>query len=277
MIFSINREEPKTKPIVDSIASTRATIGRDATLHLDVLWRDLMKFPGSVEDDHFFRLVTGEQHPLGNVVIFSESCDVSVVENAVDPLLDVTAPAAVLFVAGRTETVTQKLNALGFSLIAPLPAMAVDIASLAQTKLPSGYEFIRVSSRQEGTQWADVVATGFGIPRGLARMMSPEVHGVSPAPDAKAQFFAVRHGENLVATAMLYLANGLAGIYSVTTVSEERGKGLGAHVTAEALRAAHKMGYGVGVLQSSEAGHSVYWNMGFRDFDSVAMFIRMIS
>ena len=244
-------------------------------MHLDLLWRDLMKSQGSVEDEHFFRLVTGEQHPFGNVAILSESCDASIVEGAVAPLLDLASPSSVLFVAGVTEAITVKMISLGFSLIAPLPAMAVDIDSLSQTTLPAGYEFIRVSSGSEGTQWADVVASGFGMPRGLARMMSPEVHEASLAPDVRTQFFGVRCNGTLVATSMLHLANGLAGIYCVATMSEERGKGLGAHVTAEALRAAREIGYGVGVLQSSEVGHSVYLDIGFRDFDLVPMFIRM--
>jgi len=71
------------------------------------------------------------------------------------------------------------------------------------------------------------------------------------------------------------LANGLAGIYCVATLPAERGRGLGAHVTAEALRAAGRLGYGVGLLQSSAAGHSVYQGLGFRDVGSVPMFIRM--
>lgn len=79
----------------------------------------------------------------------------------------------------------------------------------------------------------------------------------------------------MVATSVLFLADGLAGIYCVATLPEEHGRGLGKHVTAEALRVAHRLGYGVGVLQSSTAGHSVYQSLGFRDFDTVPMFIRM--
>lgn len=74
---------------------------------------------------------------------------------------------------------------------------------------------------------------------------------------------------------MLYLADGLAGIYCVATLPAEQGRGLAAHVTAEALRAAGRLGYGVGLLQSSAVRHSVYLGLGFRDVGSVLMFIRM--
>ena len=44
---------------------------------------------------------------------------------------------------------------------------------------------------------------------------------------------------------VLLLDDGLAGIYSVATLSEERGKGIGGHATAETLRVAQALGYRV--------------------------------
>ena len=106
-------------------------------------------------------------------------------------------------------------------------------------------------------------------------MLSPEVHKLHEAPDARVQHFGIRVGERMVVSAQLYLANGLAGIYCIATLQDERGKGLAAHITAETLRVAHQIGYRVGVLQSSPAGHSVYQRLGFRDVGAVPMFIRM--
>lgn len=260
---------------VPSIASAGPAIGPAAALHLDLLWRDLMKAQGAIENEQFFRLITGQAHPLGNLAILRESADARVVEAAVAPLLDVSTPTAVLFVAGCSDAIAGQLTAQGFSRLDPMPAMAVDIAARVATAPPEGCELVRVVSAEDGTAWADVVCTGFELPRGLARMLSPEVLGASTEPDAPVQFFGIRSGGRLVATSMLYLANGLAGIYCVATLPAKRGRGLGAHVTAEALRAAGRLGYGVGLLQSSAAGHAVYLGLGFRDVGSVPMFIRM--
>lgn len=95
------------------------------------------------------------------------------------------------------------------------------------------------------------------------------------AADAQTQFFGIRHEGRLVATSLLFLAGGVAGIYSVATLPEERGKGLGAHVTAEPLRVAHALGYGVGVLQSTASGHPVYRRLGFEQVGSVPLFVRL--
>jgi GNAT superfamily N-acetyltransferase len=106
-------------------------------------------------------------------------------------------------------------------------------------------------------------------------MFSPEAVGADMAPDAQVHFYAIRRNGQFVATSLLFLADGLAGIYCVATLPEERGKGLGAHATAEALRVARRLGYRVGVLQSSTEGHPVYIRLGFEDFGGVPMFVRM--
>jgi len=261
--------------IAESVASRSTCIGPDAAKHLDLLWRDLMRAQGSVEDELSFRLITGQSHPLGNLAILRDASQPGLIARVVGPLRDLALPAGVLCVAGIGEPAARQLVSLGFSHQSEMPAMAVDLASLAPTQLPSGYEFFRVSAGADGMDWTDVVAAGFELPRDLARMLSPQPGGASQTLDARTQYFGVRREGCLVATSMLYLAGGLAGIYCVATLPHERGRGLGAHVTAEALRAASRLGYRVGVLQSSPAGHSIYLDLGFRDVGSVRMFIRM--
>lgn len=263
------------QPLLESVSACTASIGRDAATHFELYWRDLVNSAGCFQNDQYYRVITGEHHPLGNFAIVSSPGDAALACAAAEPLLALDAPTAVLFPAGLNEAASQQLVEMGFTKLDPMPAMAVDIVALAATALPEGYTFTRVCSGDQASNWTEVVSAGYPIPQGLARMLSPEVQEANPDPDAKTQFYAVRHGERLVAASMLYLARGLAGIYCVATLPEERGKGLGAHVTAEALRAASHAGYNVGVLQSSEAGHSIYLDLGFQDVGEVHMFVRM--
>jgi hypothetical protein len=89
------------------------------------------------------------------------------------------------------------------------------------------------------------------------------------------QFFAIRRNGSIVSTSACHLSDGLARSYCVSTITEERGKGLGEHATAEPLRLAAKLGCGVGVLQSSAAGYPVCRNLGFADFGGVPICVRM--
>ena len=106
-------------------------------------------------------------------------------------------------------------------------------------------------------------------------MLSPDAADVDMAADAPMQFFGILHNGQVVATSMLLLADGLAGIYCVATRPEKRCQGLGARITAEALQAAQRLGYRVGVLQATEEGQPVYRSLGFQTFGEIAMYLRL--
>lgn len=261
-------------PIVESIASCASSMGARAARHLDFAIRSIMSGQGAVDGGGYLRLITGERHPFGNMAVLSDANSQETSDAAVADLIDLEVPTMLLYTTGVSDAVARTLSARGFNQSA-MPVMAVDIGRLTLTGLPSGYEWSRIGPADDASEWSQVFATGYGLPLGLARMFSPEVLGADMARDATTQFFGVRHDGRLVATSMLLLADGLAGIYCVSTLPGERGKGLGAHVTAEALRAADRIGYRVGVLQSSDEGHSVYLRLGFVDFGWVPMFIRL--
>jgi predicted GNAT family acetyltransferase len=261
--------------VTDSIRSMGETTGARAARHMDIAFRQMMAGPGCAQTGNWFRLITGELHPMGNVALVSTSDDLEATLEATGPLLDCGAPAAAIFTAGVTQRVSDAVKAQGFAIEASMPAMAVDIDRLRPTALPPGYDWARIGSGEEGRAWAEALALGYELPRPLADIFAPETLGADMADDAPIQFFAVLRGDRQVSTSMLYLADGLAGIYCVSTLPEERQKGLGAHATAEALRVARQLGYRVGVLQSSSAGHPVYLGLGFGDYASIPMLIRM--
>ena len=213
---------------------------------------------------------------MGNAAIVSDPGRPEITRAALGPLLDAALPCAVLYPRGITAYVARQVMALGFDDHGAMPAMAVDIEDMAQTSLPCGYSWARIGAGSDGRIWSEVLAEGYGLPPGLARLFSPEVLGVDKTQAAQTQFFAVMRDGRPVSTSLLYLADGLAGIYSVSTLPAERGKGLGAHATAEALRTAFTLGYRVGVLQSSPAGHSVYLALGFKTWGRCGCF-RMTS
>ena len=114
--------------------------------------------------------------------------------------------------------------------------------------------------------WTRQFANGYELPLAVAQCFAPSGSAEEELP---VKFFAVRKNGVIVGTSVCCLKDGVAGIYCVSTIASERGKGLGAHATAEPLRLAAQLGYGVGVLQSSEAGYPVYKQLGFRDFGGV--------
>jgi ribosomal protein S18 acetylase RimI-like enzyme len=258
-----------------SMAASRDSIGLRAARHFELSFREFTAGRGAELGPNYLRWVTREAHPLGNVALVSGAGGRDDARAAALPLVTREFPSAALFPEGVSADVAQSLQALGFEGQGEIPAMAVDIPRVAATALPPSYSLTRVGEGGGGQAWAEALAIGYGLPPGLARRFSPEVLGADMAADARTQYFSIVRDGRTVATSLLFLADGLAGIYCVATLPEERGRGLGAHATAEPLRIAQRQGYRVGVLQSSTAGHPVYLRLGFEDVGGIPMFVRM--
>jgi ribosomal protein S18 acetylase RimI-like enzyme len=260
----------------ESIAAIGSSIARIAEAHIDRAFRKMLRGPMVAHERGFVRLLSGEPHPFGNLAVITDASDRPSLAAAIEPLRTCSAPSAVLFIGPAGTDVVDQLNADGFELHDAMPAMAVDIDALRTTALPGGYSFHSVGQGAESDQWAQAFAAGYEVPRGLASLFAPNAVGATTAADAPLQCFAIRNerGET-VCTSTLYLDDGVAGIYCVATIPSERGKGLGAHATAEPLRLVRELGYRVGVLQSSQAGHSVYRKLGFTDVGEVPLLMRM--
>lgn len=253
-------------------AATSAAIGR----HLDWTFRAMVRHGHRTDGPQFLRLVTGEPHPFGNFAVVSSPADLEATREAVNPLISEPVPSAVIFPDGDVPaSVDAYLTEQGFTPHGSMPGMGVDIAGLTPTALPDGYELVRVGAGDDGEEWVRQFAVGYELPLGVAQCFSPVALGADTSPGSSMQFFAIRRNGTIVCTSVCYLDGGIAGIYCVSTIPEERRKGLGAHATAEPLRLAARDGYRVGVLQSSEAGHNVYRSLGFADFGGVPLYVRI--
>ena len=261
--------------IATSVAACGDAMGPRAAGHLDLAFRELTRARGGEIGPRYLRWITHEPHPMGNLVIVADGGDPQTMLEAVSPLASGSFPSMVLMPCGMSGEAAQALRDAGFADAGAMPAMAVDIARLPPTALPVGYTFRRVGPGAASDAWAEALSIGYGLPLTLGRRFSPRVVGADMARDARIQYFSIEHEGDVAATSMLFLAAGLAGIYCVATREEHRKRGLGAHVTAEALRIAGALGYRVGVLQSSSAGHPVYVGLGFADFATIPMFARV--
>lgn len=257
-----------------SVAACGDDIGRRASAHLELAFRAMTQGSGGELHARYLRWLTREPHPMGNLVIPAEGCDAASMREAAAALVQANVPSTVICPWGVPPPASDALLEAGFADIGSMPAMAVDIAALAPTTLPDGYRFHRAGPGASGDAWAEALAVGYGIPLSLGRRFAP-APGIGMEREAPIQVYSIEHDGSVVATSMLFLADGLAGIYCVATRAEHRKRGLGAHVTAEPLRIAHGMGYRVGVLQSSSAGHPVYLGLGFADVAAIPMFARM--
>lgn len=127
-------------------------------------------------------------------------------------------------------------------------------------EIPEGVMIRKVAGAKEIEDYEVVICDAFSKTEAVASaMLSDERILVGASVGA---WVAYRDHRPIAAATMVF-SRKAAGIYYVGTVADERGKGLGALMTAVAANAGFELGAEVVVLQASIAGEPVYRRLGF--------------
>jgi GNAT superfamily N-acetyltransferase len=163
------------------------------------------------------------------------------------------------------------LRRYGFVSDGPLPGMAIDLAELrADLPTPTGFTVQVVRDKETLNQWSRVCVKGFELPDFVAEAFYDLMSYVDP--DTTRAYLGWIN-DRPVATSLLILAAGVAGMYNVATIPEARRQGMGAIMTAAPLREARSRGYKAGILIATEAGEGVYRSLGFKEYCQIDQFL----
>lgn len=167
------------------------------------------------------------------------------------------------------------LSRQGFGFSNDTPGMAVDLQGVNEPAQTADWLEVRKVTDEESLQtWAHIFTIGYGLPPAWASSVY-EIWAKLGLDFPTFNYLGYWNGKP-VATSSLYFGAGVAGIYSVSTLPEARGQGIGAAMTLYPLQKAREMGYRIGVLQSSEMGYSVYKKLGFRHLCQIEYFCRKL-
>ena len=153
--------------------------------------------------------------------------------------------------------------------------MAIDLARIETTHAPIGnFAIRRVDDAQMRTLWARTAAVGTGFTKEVGDAMVAVESGLAdPEYDAQHRYIGFLEGRP-VATSAMVLHAGVAGIYAVATLPAARLRGIGTAMTAIPLLEARVMGYRVGILQASSAGHALYRALGFEEVSQYVLHLQ---
>lgn len=264
-----------TKPPADNRAASipSANFSRVIELQFDTIFRRLACGPAVQTTNESFVLITREPHPFGNFAIFRPTCDKDECTQIIASLVQCAAPSAVIFPSGIDTHIIDDAEAAGFALAETMPAMAVDINRLTPTAMPDHCTIEECDVRDDD-DWCDAFAVGYGIPRPVASIFGPRAAKQMIA-DGSMHYYAVRKENLIIGTSTIFRDGDTLGVYCVSTLPNERGRGIAAHLTAEPLRRLRSDQHKTGILQSSAMGESVYRKLGFQQHGRLLVHVRI--
>jgi GNAT superfamily N-acetyltransferase len=165
----------------------------------------------------------------------------------------------------------QRLLARGFQQFSAAdPGMVVDLNDLpAMPSMPPGFSIVRAHDPHTLDQWREVFLAAYDLHHlpfaGQAWIDATLAAGPAAAPW---QLYLGYLNGQPVATNMLVLGDGVAGLYAVGTIPAARGQGIGAFITLQPLLHARAQGYRYSVLFATEMGLPVYRRLGYKVVDS---------
>ena len=231
------------------------------------------------EDRGLAWFVTAIPHPLFNGVMRTDLSKEEV-EPRIDGMVAEFArrriPLEWTTMAGtRPADLGRRLEEKGFEHTLDVPGMAMDLRALPEEKPPRGLTINRVGTGADLERCLRIALTTFEIPEDFAPRLLKIERAMPQDQKALTRHYLGHVDGRPVATSELYLAAGVAGLYFVGTLPAVRGRGIARAMTLAALRDARDMGYRVGTLQATPLGTPVYRRLGFRDFMTMGIYLKV--
>jgi ribosomal protein S18 acetylase RimI-like enzyme len=166
----------------------------------------------------------------------------------------------------KPENLGALLEQHGLQPTGEMPGMAIDL-ELVDDKpgMITNFTIQKASNAEMQALWARIAAVGNGFSdTAIDAWVRVEATMTEPEYKAQPRYIGFMN-DTPVATSVLVLDSGVAGIYAVATIPEARRRGIGKIMTVTPLLEARQIGYRVGILQASSMGYSIYKKMGFRE------------
>ena len=223
--------------------------------------------PAMIKEPGFYEIITGIKDPFANMAFGMNVPDAENRVRAITGRLKEMNVPGYFWVGPCTkpDNLFDLLVQNGWKHLATPPAMVIDLADLADPKLPDGFSLRQVKTKDDLAIWQGAVAKGFKLSLEVAQMFAPELGD-------SIRFYTAYLDDQVVGTTALIVHKGVPGIYCVSTFPEFRGRGIGAALTALPLLEARAEGYHVGTLQSSSMGYPIYRRLGFSEVCGIQMF-----
>jgi len=171
----------------------------------------------------------------------------------------------------RPDGLATLLESRSLSRTNSMPGMAIALDALPPDHTPPGFAIERVRSIDDLYRWNSAYCAGFGMNDVAYKAFLALYSSVGFNHDKFRHYLGLLNGEP-VASSLLFLGAGVAGVNAVGVAPAARRQGIGSAMTLGPLREAAATGYRVGTLYASALGAPVYRRLGFQDYFTVEQY-----
>jgi hypothetical protein len=188
-------------------------------------------------------------------------------QRGIAPKIWMTGPAM------KPSNLDEQLMKAGFVKQDEMTGMALDFSGLNSDfqRMP-GLDIQIVTDAKNLRDWATVVATGMFANPEKDAFSFYELMTTVLACD-KLTLFVAYFDLHPVASSALFVSDGVAGIYHLSTVPPFRKKGVGLSMALVPLLQARELGARFAVAQVTEAGKSVFNRLGFTEYCKLGRYV----
>lgn len=155
-----------------------------------------------------------------------------------------------------------KLIERGFIHHGSTPGMAIELGDLRELPAVDGLEILQVQESEQMDLSIPVLAESYEMPVYYAEFLVDLYASLGFDQERWVYYLGLYKGAP-VGTSCVFYGGGVAGIYSVATISGARGLGIGSALTLAPLHEAFERGCKIGVLRSSAMATQLYQKRGF--------------
>ncbi len=154
--------------------------------------------------------------------------------------------------------------------------MYFDMTTLEENlNLPENLVIKQVNNIKALKEWARLNAIGFGLTDGIKKITIKGHADLFINKSIPGRHFVAYLNNKPVGTSSVFMANGVAGLYNITTLPEARGRGIGESITKYTMLSGKKSGYVIATLQATKKGLPVYEKIGFKSSCYMDFYLKM--
>ena len=155
--------------------------------------------------------------------------------------------------------------ARGAELLESIPYMAVDLETMQRDfAVPPNFRWITVRTHDELASWTSIYCHARGYPESAYKLFNIFAD-LDLAEESPYQLILGYLGDTPVSTYSVFMDGDTAGFYSLTTLPEARGHGIGTAISIAAAELAAERGYQIATLLSESPSRNICKRLGFMD------------